>query len=91
MTDRLAANEAGLDRAAALLQAGQLVAFPTDTVYGVGCALSHPEAVDDIYALKRRPTDRLIPSWSTHWSPSGLSGQWTIGPGPWHPPSGLAL
>ena len=61
MTDRLAADEAGLARAAALLDAGQLVAFPTDTIYGVGCALSHPEAVDDIYALKRRPTDRLIP------------------------------
>jgi L-threonylcarbamoyladenylate synthase len=61
MTDRLAPDEAGLARAAALLREGRLVAFPTDTVYGVACAVSHPEAVDDIYALKRRPTDRLIP------------------------------
>jgi L-threonylcarbamoyladenylate synthase len=61
MTERLAADAAGIAAAAALLGEGQLVAFPTDTVYGVGCALSHPEAVDAIYALKRRPTDRLIP------------------------------
>lgn len=61
MTDRLAADEAGIARAARLLGDGRLVAFPTDTVYGVGCAASHPEAVDDIFALKRRPTDRRIP------------------------------
>jgi L-threonylcarbamoyladenylate synthase len=61
VTDRLAADEAGIGRAAGLLRDGRLVAFPTDTVYGVGCAASHPEAVDEIYALKRRPTDRRIP------------------------------
>jgi L-threonylcarbamoyladenylate synthase len=61
MTDRLVADDPGIAAATELLNAGLLVAFPTDTVYGVGCAVSHPEAVDDIYALKRRPTDRLIP------------------------------
>ena len=61
MTDRFGADAAGIAAAAALLRDGQLVAFPTDTVYGVGCAVSHPEVVDAIYALKRRPTDRLIP------------------------------
>jgi L-threonylcarbamoyladenylate synthase len=61
VTDRLASDEAGISVAAALLRDGGLVAFPTDTVYGVGCATTHPEAVDAIYALKRRPTDRLIP------------------------------
>jgi L-threonylcarbamoyladenylate synthase len=61
MTDRLAADDDGIAAAAALLGDGKLVAFPTDTVYGVGCATAHPEAVDLIYALKRRPTDRLIP------------------------------
>lgn len=61
MTERLAADPAGIGAAAELLQDGLLVAFPTDTVYGVGCAATRPEAVDDIYALKRRPTDRLIP------------------------------
>jgi L-threonylcarbamoyladenylate synthase len=61
VTDRFGADAAGIAAAAALLREGQLVAFPTDTVYGVGCAVSHPEAVDAIYVLKRRPTDRLIP------------------------------
>jgi L-threonylcarbamoyladenylate synthase len=61
VTERLGADAAGIAAAAALLRGGELVAFPTDTVYGVGCAVSHPEAVDAIYALKRRPTDRLIP------------------------------
>jgi L-threonylcarbamoyladenylate synthase len=61
VTERLGADTAGIAAAAGLLRDGQLVAFPTDTVYGVGCAVSHPEAVDAIYALKRRPTDRLIP------------------------------
>jgi L-threonylcarbamoyladenylate synthase len=61
MTDVLAPTDEGLARAAELLRAGGLVAFPTDTVYGVGCAASHPEAVADLFALKRRPVDRLIP------------------------------
>ena len=61
MTDRLAADAAGIEAAAALLRDGGLVAFPTDTVYGVGCATAHPESVDALFALKRRPTDRLIP------------------------------
>lgn len=61
MTDRLPASEEGLARAAAILRDGGLVAFPTDTVYGVGCAASRPEAVEAIFALKRRPAERLIP------------------------------
>ena len=35
-TEDLAADEAGLSRAAAILRAGGLVAFPTETVYGLG-------------------------------------------------------
>jgi L-threonylcarbamoyladenylate synthase len=61
VTDRLAATEAGIERAAAILRDGGLVAFPTDTVYGVACAASRPEAVDAIFALKRRPAERQIP------------------------------
>jgi L-threonylcarbamoyladenylate synthase len=61
VTNRLPATDDGLRQAAALLREGKLVAFPTDTVYGLGCAASHPEAVEWIFALKRRPVDRLIP------------------------------
>ncbi|HYN64357.1 MAG TPA: L-threonylcarbamoyladenylate synthase [Candidatus Limnocylindrales bacterium] len=61
MTDRLATTEEGISRAAAILRSGGLVAFPTDTVYGVACAASRPEAVEAIFALKRRPAERQIP------------------------------
>ena len=76
MTDRLRADAAGIEAAAALLRDGQLVAFPTDTVYGVGCAVAHPEAVDAIYALKRRPADRLIPILVD--SLSAVGGAWSV-------------
>lgn len=61
MTDRLPPTPDGLAAAAEILRAGGLVAFPTDTVYGVACALSRPDRVDAIFELKRRPIDRRIP------------------------------
>ncbi len=61
MTDRLPADPAGIARAAELLRAGQVVAFPTDTVYGVGVAASMPDHLDALFALKSRPPDRRIP------------------------------
>jgi L-threonylcarbamoyladenylate synthase len=61
VTDRLAATSDGIARAAAILRDGGLVAFPTDTVYGVACAASRPQAVAAIFALKRRPAERQIP------------------------------
>ncbi|HEY7846751.1 MAG TPA: L-threonylcarbamoyladenylate synthase [Candidatus Limnocylindria bacterium] len=60
MTDRLAATGDGLAAAAAILVEGGLVAFPTDTVYGVGCATSRPEAIGAIFALKRRPPEKQV-------------------------------
>ena len=61
MTDVLAPTDEGIARAAALLADGEIVAFPTDTVYGVGVAAARPERVDSLFTLKRRPTDRRIP------------------------------
>jgi L-threonylcarbamoyladenylate synthase len=50
-----------IDRAAKLLRAGRLVAFPTETVYGLGANALDAEAVARIYAVKRRPrTSPLI-------------------------------
>jgi L-threonylcarbamoyladenylate synthase len=42
-------------RAAALIRAGELVAFPTETVYGLGANALDPAAIDKIYAAKGRP------------------------------------
>ncbi len=46
--------------AAALLQAGGLVAFPTETVYGLGAALNCPAAITKIFAAKGRPADNPL-------------------------------
>lgn len=60
MTDRLAATAEGIARAAALLADGEVVAFPTDTVYGVGVATIHPDRLAALFALKRRPPEKRI-------------------------------
>jgi len=44
-----------------LLRQGAIVAFPTDTVYGVGVSAADPSRTDALFALKDRPADRLIP------------------------------
>ena len=50
MTLRLdARSEADLDRAATLLRDGRLVAFPTETVYGLGADGLDPEAVARVF------------------------------------------
>ncbi len=46
----------GIAEAAALLRAGKLVAFPTETVYGLGADAANGEAVAGIYAAKGRPS-----------------------------------
>lgn len=49
-------DAAGIDRAAALLGDGRLVAFPTETVYGLGADARDDRAVAGIYAAKGRPS-----------------------------------
>lgn len=47
--------------AAELLDSGALVAFPTETVYGLGARASNPKAISDVFLAKGRPlTDPLI-------------------------------
>jgi L-threonylcarbamoyladenylate synthase len=54
-------DDPGIARAADLLRAGGLVAFPTETVYGLGADGLNPQAVARIYAAKGRPpTNPLI-------------------------------
>lgn len=55
MTERLAADAAGIARAATLLQQGELVAFGTETVYGLGADATNDRAVAGIFAAKGRP------------------------------------
>ncbi len=62
MVDRLPADDREcVPYAAQLLRAGQLVCFPTDTVYGIGAAASNDEAVRRLYAVKGRPPTKPLP------------------------------
>ena len=49
-----------VQQAAALLRAGQLVVFPTETVYGLGADATNPEAVAAVYRAKQRPADNPL-------------------------------
>ncbi len=49
-----------LARAVAILQGGGLVAFPTETVYGLGADAANPDAVRRIFAAKGRPADHPV-------------------------------
>lgn len=50
-----------LDEALALLRSGEVVAFPTDTVYGLGALPGDAAAMRKLFAAKRRPPEKAIP------------------------------
>jgi len=66
-------RQADIDAAAALLAAGKLVAFPTETVYGLGADAENPDAVARIYAAKGRPQDHPV---IVHLAPGADLGYW---------------
>jgi L-threonylcarbamoyladenylate synthase len=49
-----------INQAAKLIQQGEVVAFPTETVYGLGADANNPEAISRIYVLKGRPADNPL-------------------------------
>lgn len=55
-----AAAPGAIHRAAELLQAGELVAFPTETVYGLGAMAFNTEAVQKVFQAKGRPADNPL-------------------------------
>lgn len=58
-TELLPANE--IQRALDALYKGGIVAFPTDTVYGVGTLAFNNSAIESIYNAKKRPIEKAIP------------------------------
>src|SRR5512137_1827787 len=61
MTGRVVpATEAAIAAAVACLRRGELVAFPTETVYGLGADAANPDAVRRIFAAKGRPADHPV-------------------------------
>ena len=53
-------NQEIMQEAAALIRAGEVVSFPTETVYGLGADGLNPEAVAKIFAAKGRPNDNPL-------------------------------
>jgi len=61
-TEILTANSPNaMTSALAILLSGGLVAFPTDTVYGVGALAFHQKAIEEIYIAKDRAIEKAIP------------------------------
>lgn len=67
-----------LEKAAEALKEGKLVAFPTDTVYGLGVNLSNKSAVERLYKIKSRPASKpLVMQVSSRESLEGLAADMT--------------
>ncbi len=81
-----------IQRAVEILKAGGLVAFPTETVYGLGADASSPSAVRRIFAAKGRPADHpvivhlasatLLPRWAREVPPAARTLAERFWPGP---------
>lgn len=58
---RHVSEKSALDQALALLRQGEVIALPTDTVYGVACDCLNPDAIEQLYEVKSRPPQKAIP------------------------------
>ncbi|MEQ1530573.1 MAG: L-threonylcarbamoyladenylate synthase [Methylococcales bacterium] len=67
------ADDAAIEQAAQLLRQGRLVAFPTETVYGLGADAGNAQAVACIFKAKGRPADHPL---IVHIADSSVLGDW---------------
>lgn len=72
-TDVLNIDIQAIKLAARMLEAGKLVAFPSETVYGLGADAENPAAVASIYAAKGRPSNHPV---IVHIAPDADLGYW---------------
>jgi L-threonylcarbamoyladenylate synthase len=90
VTARLPQDE--IDRAVDALRAGEVVAFPTETVYGLGADAQNPDAVRRIFELKGRPAThplivhiehpRMLERWALEVPPAAAALAQAFWPGP---------
>lgn len=91
------ATEQEIERAAEVLRAGGLVAFPTETVYGLGADASNPAAVKKIFAAKGRPADHPVivhiadMSELKHWAAEVPRAAWLLAEKFWPGPLTMVL
>jgi L-threonylcarbamoyladenylate synthase len=86
-----------VEKAAAILRTGGLVAFPTETVYGLGADASNPAAVRKIFAAKGRPADHPVivhiagTSDLKHWAADVPRAAWLLAEKFWPGPLTMVL
>ena len=62
MLDKLpSAIQKQVEEGISILSQGGIVAFPTDTVYGLGACASNEQAIERVYELKKRPRNMALP------------------------------
>lgn len=66
-------NDAAISHAASLLHDGGVVAFPTETVYGLGADAANKQAVRRIFSIKGRPADHPL---IVHLADAGMMERW---------------
>ena len=49
-----------LKKAAKILKTGGVIAFPTETVFGIGAAIDQPKAIKEIFKIKKRPKNKPL-------------------------------
>jgi len=90
-------SEQEIENAAEILRAGGLVAFPTETVYGLGADASNPAAVKKIFAAKGRPADHPVivhiadMSELKHWAAEVPRAAWLLAEKFWPGPLTMVL
>jgi L-threonylcarbamoyladenylate synthase len=91
------ATDQEIEKAAEILRAGGLVAFPTETVYGLGADASNPAAVKKIFAAKGRPVDHPVivhiadMSELKHWAAEVPRAAWLLAEKFWPGPLTMVL
>ena len=92
MVKTMRATQLELDTAVQALRDGELVVFPTETVYGLGAHAAHPAALQRVFELKGRPpthplivhldSQRFLPRWARDIPPAAQKLSERFWPGP---------
>lgn len=86
-----------LNESVALLRAGELVAFPTETVYGLGADANNPIAIQKVFQAKGRPADHPVivhiaePKQLTDWARDIPESAWVLAQHFWPGPLTIIL
>lgn len=97
MSGNVEVTDEQIERAVAVLRAGKLVAFPTETVYGLGADASNVIAVRKVFAAKQRPADHPLivhlaeMSALRHWASVVPREAWILAEAFWPGPLTLVL